>query len=105
MNGFDAITHAMTTISTGGFSTHNLSFAYFNSLNIEIISIIFMIIGSLPFVVFLKFIHGDKKSLFKDDQIKLFFIILLTLIIITSFWLFYNIQTNNLITLYSNISI
>ena len=97
MNGFDSITHAMTTISTGGFSTHNLSFAYFNSFNIEIISIIFMIIGSLPFVVFLKFIHGDKKSLFKDDQIKLFFILLLTLIIITSIWLFNNIQTNNLI--------
>ena len=96
MNGFDSITHAMTTISTGGFSTHNLSFAYFNSFNIEIISIIFMIIGSLPFVVFLKFIHGDKKSLFKDDQIKLFFILLLTLIIITSIWLFNNIQTNTL---------
>ena len=96
MNGFDSITHAMTTISTGGFSTHNLSFAYFNSFNIEIVSIIFMIIGSLPFVVFLKFIHGDKKSLFKDDQIKLFFILLLTLIIITSIWLFNNIQTNTL---------
>ena len=97
MNSFDSITHAMTTISTGGFSTHNLSFAYFNSFNIEIVSIIFMIIGSLPFVVFLKFIHGDKKSLFKDDQIKLFFMLLSTLIIITSIWLFNNFQTNNII--------
>ena len=97
MNNFDSITHAMTTISTGGFSTHNLSFAYFNSFNIEIVSIIFMIIGSLPFVVFLKFIHGDKKSLFKDDQIKLFFMLLSTLIIITSIWLFNNFQTNNII--------
>ena len=87
MNIFDAITHAMTTISTGGFSTHDSSFAFFNSFQIELISILFMIIGSLPFVVFLKFIHGDKNSFFKDDQIKLFFLILLSIIIITSIWL------------------
>ena len=96
MSVFDAIAHSMTTISTGGFSTHNLSFGFFKSLNIEIISIIFMIIGSLPFVVFLKFIHGDKKSIFKDDQIKLFFIILLALILITSFWLKNNFYEYNL---------
>ncbi len=87
MNGFDAITHAMTTISTGGFSTHNSSFSFFDSYKIEIISILFMIIGSLPFVVFLKFLHGDKKSIIKDDQIKLFFLILLSIILLTSIWL------------------
>ena len=46
MSGFDAIAHAMTTISTGGFSTHDSSFANFGSINIESISILFMIIGS-----------------------------------------------------------
>ena len=74
MNGFDAIAHSMTTISTGGFSTHNNSFGNFNSINIESISILFMIIGSLPFVVYLKMIHGDWKSFLKDEQIKLLFI-------------------------------
>ena len=44
MTGFDAIIHSMTTISTGGFSSHDNSFAYFNSINIEITSIVFMII-------------------------------------------------------------
>ena len=87
MSGFDAIAHAMTTISTGGFSTHNSSLASFNSFNIEIISILFMIIGSLPFVIYLKMTHGDLKSIFKDDQIKLFFSILLLLILLTTFWL------------------
>ncbi len=87
MTGFDAITHAMTTISTGGFSTHNASFSFFNSAKIESVSILFMIIGSLPFVIFLKFIHGDKKSIFQDDQIKLFFLILIFLIVITALWL------------------
>lgn len=100
MNGFDSITHAMTTISTGGFSTHNLSFSYFDSFNIEIISVLFMIVGSLPFVVFLKFIHGDKKSLFRDDQIKLFFILLLSIIFITSLWLYNNNQNTNVINIF-----
>ena len=94
MSGFDAITHSMTTISTGGFSNHNSSFSFFNSQNIEIISVVFMIVGSLPFVVFLKFIHGEKKSIYSDDQIKLFFSILFFLVIITSFWLYYNYYFN-----------
>ena len=97
MNKFDSIAHAMTTISTGGFSTHNKSFGFFNSLPIESVGIIFMIVGSLPFVVFLKFIHGERKSIFKDDQIKLFISILLFLIIITTFWLHNNYYNNDFI--------
>ena len=87
MSSFDSIVHAMTTISTGGFSSHNLSFAYFNSQKIEIISVAFMIIGSLPFVLYLQFLHGQRSSLFRDDQIKLFLIILILVIIFTAIWL------------------
>lgn len=96
MGGFDSIAHAMTTISTGGFSTHNNSFGFFNSISIESASVLFMIIGSLPFVIFLKFIHGERASLFKDDQIKLFIILLITLIIITTIWLNNNFYNNDL---------
>ena len=81
MNGFDSIAHSMTTISTGGFSTHNRSFEIFNSINIELVSILFMIIGSLPFVIYLKIIHGDWKSFFKDEQIKLFLKLIIFLIL------------------------
>ena len=87
MSGFDSIIHAMTTISTGGFSNHNESFGYFNSFRIETISIIFMIIGSLPFVLYLQFFHSQNKNFFKDDQIKLFFIVLFSIVIITTIWL------------------
>ena len=87
MSGFDSIIHAMTTISTGGFSSHDLSFAYFDSQSIETVSILFMIIGSLPFVIYLQFIHGNINSFFKDEQIKLFFIILLIIILLTTLWL------------------
>lgn len=99
MSVFDAVAHAMTTISTGGFSTHNTSLAYFNSFNIESVSILFMIVGSLPFVIYLKMTHGDWKSLINDDQIKLFFLILLLLILITTYWLKQNYDENILYSL------
>ena len=51
MNFFDSIAHSFTTISTGGFSTHDASFAYFNNYNILFVAIVFMILGSLPFLV------------------------------------------------------
>ena len=87
MSGFDAILHSMTTISTGGFSSHNSSFGFFDSSSIETISIIFMIVGSLPFVVYLKFMHGERSSIIKDDQIKLFILITILLIGLTTLWL------------------
>jgi trk system potassium uptake protein TrkH len=87
MKGFDSIIHAMTTISTGGFSNYDESFSYFNSFKIEIISIIFMLIGSLPFVLYLQFIRNQKKLIFKDDQIKLFFLFLFIIILLTTIWL------------------
>ena len=86
MNGFDSLIHSMTTISTGGFSNKSLSFGYFDSQALESISILFMILGSLPFVIFIKFIHGQKNSLFKDDQIRLFIFLLVSIVLISCFW-------------------
>ena len=97
MSGFDSAAHAMTTIATGGFSTHNDSFGSFNSASIEWISVLFMIIGSLPFVVYLKSIHGNWRSFFYDDQIKLFFILTIIIIIITTIWLSINHSENYLV--------
>ncbi len=99
MSGFDAVTHAMTTISTGGFSTYDSSFAAFQSVGTELVCVIFMILGSLPFVLYLKLTHGDIKSLFKDDQIRLFILILILLIIITTFWLNINYGKNLIFSL------
>ena len=86
MNAFDSLIHSMTTISTGGFSNKSLSFGYFDSQVLESISILFMILGSLPFVIFIKFIHGQKNSLFKDDQIRLFIFLLVSIVLISCFW-------------------
>ena len=65
MNIFDSIAHAMTTIATGGFSTYNDSIGYFQNSKIEIVSIIFIILGSLPFIAYLRFIKGE--GLLQDD--------------------------------------
>jgi Trk-type K+ transport systems, membrane components len=94
MSFFDSTIHAMTTISTGGFSNYNESFAYFDSFKIEIISVIFMLIGSLPFVLYLQFLHKQKRSFIKDDQIRLFFVILCIIVFLTTLWLFRNQSTD-----------
>ena len=70
MNIFDSIAHSMTTIATGGFSTYSDSIGYFQNPKIEIISIIFIVLGSIPFIAYLKFVKGDKKIFLKDKQIK-----------------------------------
>ena len=72
MNFFDSFTHSMTTIATGGFSNYNESIGYFNNAYIEITSIFFIFLGSIPFIAYIKFLNGDKKIFIKDTQIKLF---------------------------------
>ena len=72
MNFFDSIVHSMTTIATGGFSNYNESIGYFDSSLIEFTSIIFIILGSIPFIAYIKYLNGDKKIFFNDTQIKTF---------------------------------
>lgn len=51
MSAFDAVSHAMTTLSTGGFSTHDASFAFFDNPAIEMIAIVFMTLGAINFSI------------------------------------------------------
>ena len=77
MNFFDSLAHSFTTISTGGFSTHNNSFAYFQNNKILIVAIIFMILGSFPFLVLAQTNLKNLFITFKDHQVKIFLLILL----------------------------
>lgn len=86
MSTFDAITHAMTTIATGGFSTHDRSMGEFGSVSIEIISIVFMLVGSLPFVLYLQAIRGKVTPLFRDTQVRWFFVTLAALIFVLALY-------------------
>ena len=77
MNIFDSIAHSFTTLATGGFSTHNDSIGHFNSPAIELTATVFIILGSVPFIAYLKFIKGNKKIFFQDVQIRGFLYLLL----------------------------
>ena len=85
MNFFDSIAHSFTTISTGGFSTHDASFAYFNNYNILLIAIIFMVLGSLPFLVLAQTSLKNFFATIKDHQVKIFLIILFVSIFLIYF--------------------
>ncbi|WP_440613714.1 TrkH family potassium uptake protein [Candidatus Pelagibacter sp. HIMB1748] len=94
MGKFDSLTHSMTTIATGGFSNYNESIGYFNSLPIEISSMFFIILGSIPFIAYIKFISGNKKIFLNDIQIKTFLKIILFTVIILSIYLLFSNQEN-----------
>ncbi len=95
MNIFDSIVHSMTTIATGGFSTYSSSIGYFQNPKIEIIAIIFIILGSLPFIAYLKFIKGDKKIFLKDSQVRGLIYILCISVILMFIYLLFNNQEHS----------
>jgi len=80
----------MTTIATGGFSTYSDSIGYFQNPKIEIVSIIYIILGSVPFIAYLKFIKGDKKIFLKDKQIKGLIYILIFSVLLMFLYLMLN---------------
>lgn len=82
MSGFDALTHAMTTISTGGYSTYDTSFSHYDQPWIEIVAIVFMILGGLPFVLYMKATSGNPGPLLQDTQVRWFLAILAVTIMI-----------------------
>ncbi|EIC22444.1 TrkH family potassium uptake protein [Thiorhodovibrio frisius] len=78
MTGFDAIGHAFSTVATGGFSTHDASFSYFNSLTIETIATVFMLIGGVNFVVhFIAWRKHDLKIYITDPEVRTYGLIFL----------------------------
>ena len=95
MSIFDSVSHSMTTIATGGFSTHNDSIGFFKSSNIEVIASVFIILGSIPFISYLKFVQGNKKIFFQDVQIKgLIYLLLISIVIMFLYLLFINYEGN-----------
>ena len=90
MNWFDAVCHALSTISTGGISTKNSSVGYFNSASIDWIITLFMILGAIP----LTFYHSvwATRSLhsLRSSQVSAFFKVLGFYILFMTFWLVYN---------------
>ena len=91
MNFFDSLTHSMTTIATGGFSNYNDSIGHFNNFKIEITAMIFIILGSIPFITYIKYLSGTKNIFITDTQIKSFIkIIFFSILILFLYLVIYN---------------
>ena len=101
MNFFDSITHSMTTIATGGFSNYNESIGYFNNAKIEITAMLFIILGSLPFIAYIKFLNGNKKVFVNDTQVVTFVKLIIFSISIILLYLFFKVENISLTDLRS----
>ena len=89
MNLFDAICHSMTTIATGGFSTHSASIGYYHSRYLEYVAPFFMLISSVNFSLYYYMSIGHKKILFKNEEVKWFFSIVLLSVVLFVFFLYH----------------
>lgn len=75
MSVFDAVSHSLTTISTGGFSTHDASLGFFHSEAIDDIAVIFMLLGAINFGVhYMALHHRSLNTYFKDIEVRFFLI-------------------------------
>ena len=90
MSFFDAINHALTTNSTGGFSTYQDSIAYFNSPLIEYITVIFMFLAGTNFTLLYFGFKGKFKNVFKNDEFRWYFFSVVGLVIILSPIVYYS---------------
>ncbi len=96
MGWFDAVCHAFSTISTGGFSTKNASLGYFNSAWIEAITIFFMFLSSIHLGITYVTITGGRNNIFRTENAKFYIGITLVLCAILSISLWSNGLYNNL---------
>lgn len=92
MTFFDALNHALTTIPTGGYSTHDASFGYFESPALHYAGSFFMLCGSIPFVLYVKFMVQGKFEIFKDEQVKTLLYMLALIIGTLSIWVASNTE-------------
>lgn len=67
---FDAVNHALTTVSTGGYSTHDASFSYFTNPASGWVAVVFMIAGAMPFVLLIQALRGQPLLLWRDPQVR-----------------------------------
>jgi trk system potassium uptake protein TrkH len=86
MSSFEAAAHAMTTIATGGFSTSDSSIGHFDSIAVDVVTTSFMIIGSLPILLYYQVVRGRPLALWRDSQVRWFFFIVISAVVIMTVW-------------------
>jgi trk system potassium uptake protein TrkH len=92
MSAFEAINHAMTTVATGGYSTHDRSVGVFESASVDVIATVFMILGSLPFLLYLQALRAQPSALINDSQVRWFFGFLGTAVVAMILYLYFGLD-------------
>jgi trk system potassium uptake protein len=90
MSLFDAINHAMTTLSTGGYSTYDASFGAFQSNFLEWVCVAFMMAGSIPFLVYVAAFRGGIRQFWAFSQVRTFVLLLAVVSVCLAVWLTVN---------------
>lgn len=90
MTPFDAINHSMASISTGGFSTSDISLANWQQPSVHWVAVVMMISGSLPFTLYVATLRGNRKALFRDQQVRGFLFLLLSTWLVLGGWFWLN---------------
>lgn len=90
MNSFDAICHALSTMSTGGYSTKQASIAYWDSAYLEYVISLFMIIGSINFTLLYFLLKGQFKQVFKNEELRWYLIVIVSVSITLGTYLLYH---------------
>lgn len=88
MTTFDAVAHAMTTVATGGYSTHDASIGHFENAAIEWTAILFMVIGGVPFVLYIQMLRGRSYLLWRDEQVRWFLAIIAVASALFALWIY-----------------
>ncbi len=83
MTFLEASVHAMTTVATGGFSTSDGSIGHFDSMGIDLIASLFMVLGSIPFILYVRLVKGQFRPLWRDSQVRAFIGVLVVFIAFT----------------------
>ncbi|MDE3740062.1 MULTISPECIES: TrkH family potassium uptake protein [Pseudomonas] len=86
MGSFDAINHAMSAIATGGFSTSDQSLAKWQQPAVHWVAVVVMILGSLPFMLYVSVLRGNRKALIRDEQVQGFIGLLLVIWLVLGTW-------------------
>mgnify|MGYP000022007297 FL=1 len=85
MGNFDAMVHAMTTVSTGGMANSDASFGFYGEA-VHYSASIFMILAALPFVRYVQLVAGTAEPILKDTQIHTFLMIIFVCVMLISAW-------------------
>ncbi len=96
----DSVVHAMTAISTGGFSTHETSVGFYDSTEVEIALAVLMLLGALPYIALLRAARGRVIGLYRDAQVRWLFGFLLAAAVLIALWRWLELQQEDLLDLF-----